>query len=319
MDEDREVDPRRPRERVEGGRAPREDPVENPKKTILGDRAAAVVRDRAAPLPEDPDGGRGGRIVEIGGAGEGGLRKVGKRRGGGAHAAQFFVASATSSITSHSTRSVLRRFARPLQRPARAAARARVEGRRPHSRPATPKPNNRDAPAPPPRNRRRGRFPTMSRRRRRRARRGRRAASRGPRPRSERADRMSHVVLAVAEGAFAVLPRLAPVDRAQPHEERPRTERRRERIPTFRRDRAALLERVVERAVVVERGGVADPSDRRKPTIALGGVEVPAPGFARSAHLADAWDFQAVIASEISKKRPRLTAESAAGSAGRSA
>ena len=91
-------------------------------------------------------------------------------------------------------------------------------------------------------------------------------------------ERVPQVVLAVAEGALAVLPRLAPGDRAQHDQERARRQLARDPLPQRRRQARAQLERVLPRAVVHEHRPPVEALERGQQRVALGRVQVAAGG-----------------------------------------
>ena len=92
----------------------------------------------------------------------------------------------------------------------------------------------------------------------------------------QRADRVSDVMLAIAEGTFAVLPRLAPVDRRQADQKRLRRElahqRRAQRSVAVR----SPFEPVLARRVVVQPRRVAKSGQRADQQVGFGRMQVAA-------------------------------------------
>ena len=93
---------------------------------------------------------------------------------------------------------------------------------------------------------------------------------------AHRADGMARVVLAVAEGALAVLPRLAPVDRREPSRNacggKPRMRRASSASgQSARRSRPCSRRRVMEQARRLAQ--LRDPADQH---VALGGMQIAA-------------------------------------------
>ena len=90
----------------------------------------------------------------------------------------------------------------------------------------------------------------------------------------QRADRVSDVMLAIAEGTFAVLPRLAPVDRRQADQKRLRREpahqRRAQRSVAVR----SPFEPVLARRVVVQPRLVAKAGQRADQQVGFGRMQV---------------------------------------------
>ena len=89
-------------------------------------------------------------------------------------------------------------------------------------------------------------------------------------------ERVTDVVLAITEGALAVLPCLAPGDGRQAHEERARRARGHRVRPAPGVEIGAALEAVVLRCVVVEAREIMDRIERRQQRVSLGGVQVAA-------------------------------------------
>ncbi len=89
-------------------------------------------------------------------------------------------------------------------------------------------------------------------------------------------DRVAAIVLAVAVRALAVLPRLAPMDRREPDEERARRKAIGELAPRSARDLRAHLERVLARSVVREHRHGAQSVDRPAEEVALRRMQVAA-------------------------------------------
>src|SRR5438045_3653354 len=87
---------------------------------------------------------------------------------------------------------------------------------------------------------------------------------------------MAGIVLAVAEGALAVLPRLAPVHRRQPDEERARGEIAPQAGEELLRAIGAALERVLLRRVMEKPRRFAELGDAAHEHVTLGGMEVAA-------------------------------------------
>src|SRR5207302_11044184 len=87
---------------------------------------------------------------------------------------------------------------------------------------------------------------------------------------AQRADRVADVVLAVAEGALTVLPRLAPVHGRQSQEERLRREAAHQALEERRRAIGAPLEPVLARRVMKEAGQRAELGNAGDEHIALG-------------------------------------------------
>lgn len=95
---------------------------------------------------------------------------------------------------------------------------------------------------------------------------------------SQRPDRVPGVVLAVPEGALAVLPGLAPVDGGEPEQQRARRQRRGELGPGIVAQLGAQLERVLARRIMVDGGPLVQPGDRARDQVTLGRVQVAARG-----------------------------------------
>ncbi len=85
----------------------------------------------------------------------------------------------------------------------------------------------------------------------------------------EASDRMTRVVLAVAEAPLTVLPRFPPVDGREADEDRAIRELRSHRQPRRLRQLGPKLERVRERRVVVDRRPRVQAIDRTGDQIAL--------------------------------------------------
>ena len=86
---------------------------------------------------------------------------------------------------------------------------------------------------------------------------------------------VSHVVLAVAERALAVLPRFAPMNGGQRDEQHVRPSAT-GAIPRTRVEHAAHLERMTIRGVVIHRRLVGEARQRSADHIRFGGMEIPA-------------------------------------------
>ena len=104
-----------------------------------------------------------------------------------------------------------------------------------------------------------GRFPAK-------ARRGHRDAS----------DRVADVVVAVAEGPFAVLPRLAPVDRRETDQNGSFGQLSGDPGPRFVRQLQAEFHRMRERGVMVDRGTRMKAGGRPGDQVALGRMKIAA-------------------------------------------
>jgi hypothetical protein len=92
----------------------------------------------------------------------------------------------------------------------------------------------------------------------------------------DRGDRMAEVVLAVAKRSLAVLPRLAPGDRAEAEQQARRRQAAAQRGPGVGIDGGAALERVQQRTVVIEAWPRGQAVDRRREQVGLGRVQVAA-------------------------------------------
>ena len=92
----------------------------------------------------------------------------------------------------------------------------------------------------------------------------------------EASDRVTGVVVAIAEGPLAVLPRLAPVDGREAHQDGALRELCRDLQPRFARQLRPELERVLERCVVVDRGPRMKTGDGPGDQVALGRVKIAA-------------------------------------------
>ena len=90
------------------------------------------------------------------------------------------------------------------------------------------------------------------------------------------AECMSDVVLAISKRAFTVLPRLAPVHRAEPDQKRLRTERCRQLVEVRLGEFGSSFEGVQLGCVVVDTGPVAQPLLRPDHQIAFGRMQIPA-------------------------------------------
>src|SRR5439155_22573351 len=92
----------------------------------------------------------------------------------------------------------------------------------------------------------------------------------------EAAHRVTSAVMAIAEGPLAVLPRLAPEDRREAHEDGTLGELCREREPRLFRHLRAQFERVLERRVVVDCRSRVKTGDGAGNQVALGRVKIAA-------------------------------------------
>jgi hypothetical protein len=93
---------------------------------------------------------------------------------------------------------------------------------------------------------------------------------------SEAADRVTGVVVAITEGPLAVLPRFAPVNGRQAHQERSLRELCRDLPPCFTRQLHPELERVRERRVVVDRRPRMKPGDGSGDQVPFSRVKIAA-------------------------------------------
>ncbi len=116
----------------------------------------------------------------------------------------------------------------------------------------------------------------------------------------QRADRVSRVMLAIAECALAVLPRLAPVDRREPDQKGLRRESAHQRREQRHAAVRSPFEPVLARRVVVQARSVAKPGQRVDQQVALGRMQVAARRIAaqrpaRGAGLLPGGDGQRVL------------------------
>ena len=96
---------------------------------------------------------------------------------------------------------------------------------------------------------------------------------------SEASDCVTGVVVAIAEGPLAVLPRFAPVDGREAHKDSTLRKLCRDLQPRFTRQLRSDLECVLERGVVVDRGLRMKTGDGSGDQVALGRMKITARGI----------------------------------------
>ena len=103
-----------------------------------------------------------------------------------------------------------------------------------------------------------------------------RAPAQGLRRDASAADRVPHVVLAVAKGSLSVLPGLPPVHRGKADKEGVGGEPLQERIEAFRRHLCPQLQRMLHGRVVIKTWGWRKARDFADEQIAFRGMQVAA-------------------------------------------